>query len=72
MPPLLPLLLLLLLLPGSPSAASPDAPAATALNLSDDVARLLPGYHIAQPVGWINDPTGLIYYRGLYHVFWQA
>jgi len=28
-------------------------------------------YHIAAPLGWINDPNGLIRWRGQYHVFYQ-
>lgn len=28
-------------------------------------------YHIMAPVGWINDPNGLCYFKGLYHVFFQ-
>ncbi len=29
------------------------------------------GYHIMAPANWINDPNGLIQYRGEYHVFYQ-
>ncbi|MDN3956599.1 glycoside hydrolase family 32 protein [Sporolactobacillus laevolacticus] len=29
------------------------------------------GYHIMAPSGWINDPNGLIQYKGNYHVFFQ-
>ena len=30
-----------------------------------------PAFHITGEVGWINDPNGLIYYKGQYHVFFQ-
>ncbi|OXS74729.1 glycoside hydrolase family 32 protein [Domibacillus enclensis] len=29
------------------------------------------GYHIMAPARWINDPNGLIYWKGEYHVFYQ-
>ncbi len=31
----------------------------------------LPKFHVIPPFGWINDPNGLIYYRGQYHFFYQ-
>lgn len=30
-----------------------------------------PKYHLAPPAGWMNDPNGLIFHRGLYHAFYQ-
>lgn len=30
-----------------------------------------PLYHAAPPIGWMNDPNGVIYYKGQYHVFYQ-
>ena len=29
------------------------------------------GYHIMAPANWINDPNGLIQYKGEYHAFYQ-
>ncbi|MEY8338123.1 GH32 C-terminal domain-containing protein [Lachnospiraceae bacterium 62-35] len=28
-------------------------------------------YHFAPPAGWMNDPNGLCWYRGRYHMFYQ-
>ncbi len=33
--------------------------------------RWYPAYHIAAEAGWINDPNGLCFYKGRYHVFFQ-
>ena len=33
--------------------------------------NLRPSFHITGGNGWINDPNGLIFYNGLYHVFFQ-
>lgn len=30
-----------------------------------------PFFHAAPPIGWINDPNGVVYYRNQYHVFYQ-
>ncbi|KAK9814708.1 hypothetical protein WJX72_010239 [[Myrmecia] bisecta] len=34
-------------------------------------ADLKPGYHITPISGWMNDPNGMMQYRGMYHMFFQ-
>ena len=35
------------------------------------VTRWYPKFHIASNGGWINDPNGLCFYKGRWHVFYQ-
>ena len=31
----------------------------------------MPVYHFTGPECWINDPNGVIYHKGVYHLFYQ-
>lgn len=39
------------------------------INVTNDRYRLK--FHIAPPFGWMNDPNGLVFFKGYYHVFYQ-
>ena len=34
-------------------------------------SKWYPKYHVAPPIGWLNDPNGFSYYKGQYHIFYQ-
>ncbi|WP_342562338.1 PfkB family carbohydrate kinase [Paenibacillus sp. FSL R7-0345] len=37
----------------------------------DNDDRFRPGFHFSPPDNWANDPNGLVYYKGSYHLFYQ-
>jgi fructan beta-fructosidase len=45
-------------------AETPDRPALT----GDDTR---PRYHFTAPIGWLNDPNGLVFVDGIYHLYYQ-
>lgn len=38
-------------------------------DIADDPYR--PQYHFSPPANWMNDPNGLVYYKGEYHLYYQ-
>ena len=40
-------------------------------NLNKGSKDYKPRYHFSAQVGWINDPNGLVYYDGYFHIFYH-
>ncbi|MBC3345907.1 glycoside hydrolase family 32 protein [Pseudomonas sp. SWRI196] len=53
------------------SATLELAQQALSAGLSRVIDDYRPDYHLAPPAGWMNDPNGVVYFRGEYHVFYQ-
>jgi fructan beta-fructosidase len=59
---------------------SPPAPGLAMIESADEERHLLPLYdermrpqfHHSQKQGWNNDPNGMVYHDGQYHLFWQC
>ena len=57
-----------------------DGPGLAMIESSDEERHLLPLYdermrpqfHHSQKQGWNNDPNGMVYHDGEYHLFWQC
>src|SRR5438132_5431207 len=55
-------------LTGAILEGQPETQAAGA-SLYDEIYR--PQFHFSAKKNWLNDPNGLVYYRGEYHLFFQ-
>ncbi|AJY77508.1 glycoside hydrolase [Paenibacillus beijingensis] len=41
------------------------------MKASEYVEKYRPQYHFSPPSNWMNDPNGMVYYEGEYHLFYQ-
>jgi levanase len=64
---LIALALTVLIAPWTSAVAAPPDPRVVATY--DETYR--PQFHFSAAKNWLNDPNGLVYYKGLYHLFFQ-
>ncbi|MBR3738756.1 MAG: glycoside hydrolase family 32 protein [Eubacterium sp.] len=39
--------------------------------MNDNKTAIFPSFHYRPKKGWINDPNGLVWFKGYYHIFYQ-
>jgi len=63
----------LAVLAGCLGAASSASGAKESANVTDQLysEKLRPQFHFSAKAGWINDPNGLVFYKGVWHMFFQ-
>jgi levanase len=52
-------------------SAAPLAPRAVAADTPPNTETYRPQFHFMPEKNWMNDPNGLVYYQGEYHLFYQ-
>lgn len=64
------IMILMIALTSCGSEDSPPYPSDEG-NSPQELMELRPNFHLTPPVGWMNDPNGMVYYKGEYHIFYQ-